>query len=378
MRVPLPTTPTCDVVVVGCGPVGAVLALRLARLGLSVVVVERSAEVFPLPRAVAADGEVWTLLHALDPSLVAGWVSDRPVRFEGGGRRLGEIHFPSYDGAPGLSFLSQPALERRLRELCAEAGIVVLQGSVVALRGATAVLADGATVTGRWLVGCDGATSTVRSLIGSHWRGRDLRGEWLVADVAWRGRDAFTYSCDPALPQVDMPTPEGHRWEWLGAAAADLPGLLARDGAAGADVLRAVPYRFGARRAGAWQVGQVLLAGDAAHTMPPFAGQGLGAGLRDAWLLAGLLAGEAGRTGAGQSSEAGGGARVSLSAYQALREPHVRHMTRLSLLLGALLQARRGAAARDLLLRGAFSAPGLGPWLARGGPRPTDSGVLRS
>jgi 3-(3-hydroxy-phenyl)propionate hydroxylase len=92
--------------------------------------------------------------------------------------------------------------------------------------------------------------------------------------------------------------------------------------------------------------------------MPPFAGQGLGAGLRDAWALGALLP-------AGRADE-----------YQRLRAPHVREMTRLSLLVGAVLQARRGAAARDALLRMAFEAPGLGPWLARGGPRRPASGVL--
>lgn len=359
MGVP-PPDDACDVVVVGYGPVGAALALRLAQLGLSVVVVERTPDVYPLPRAVAADGEVHALLQRLDASLVDGFVSDRPVLFAAAdGRRLGEVRFPSYAGAPGLSFLSQPVLETRLRGLCARAGVRVRSGSVVALQGATAVLDDGTTARGRWLVGCDGASSTVRSLLGVGWRGRDLPGSWLVADVAWRGRDVFTYTCDPVLPQVDMPTPEGHRWEWLGASVDELPGLLARDGAAGAPVLRAVGYRFSARRAAQWQAGPVLLAGDAAHTMPPFAGQGLGAGLRDAWALAGLLA-------AGDPS-----------GYQRLREPHVRHMTRLSLLLGGLLSARRGAAARDRLLAGAFAAPGLGGWLGRGGPRPADSGVLR-
>ena len=137
--------------------------------------------------------------------------------------------------------------------------------------------------------------------------------------------------------------------------------LLARDvDPASVSVLRAVTYRYGARRADRWQAGRVLLAGDAAHTMPPFAGQGLGAGIRDAWTLAGLLA-----TG-------------DPAGYQALRAPHVAAMTRLSLLLGAVVETRSATAAgvRDALLRRAFRAPGLGPWLSRGGPRSTVSGVL--
>jgi 3-(3-hydroxy-phenyl)propionate hydroxylase len=354
---------TADVVVVGFGPVGAALALRLAQRGLSVVVVERSPEPYPLPRAVAVDGEVFTLLRRLDASLVDGFLPDREVRFVSRGRELGSLRFPSWHGAPGLSFLSQPALERRLRQLCHAAGVVVTTGDVVALRGTTAALADGSDVEGRWVVGCDGASSTVRRLVGAGWHGRDLPGTWLVADVAWQGRDRFTYTLDPALPQVDMPTPEGHRWEWLGADPSDLERLLARDGCHGAEVIRAVPYSFAARRAGSWQVGRVLLAGDAAHVMPPFAGQGLSSGLRDAWALGQLLARSP--------------ADHELAAYQRLREPHVRQVTRLSLLLGAVVTTRRSGA-RDALLRGAFAAPGLGPWLRRGGPRPADSRVLRS
>jgi 3-(3-hydroxy-phenyl)propionate hydroxylase len=123
-------------------------------------------------------------------------------------------------------------------------------------------------------------------------------------------------------------------------------------------VVRATDYTYGTRRAAEWVRGRVLLAGDAAHTMPPFAGQGLGAGIRDAWALGELLP------------------RGEVDRYQRLRAPHVREMTRLSLLVGAVLQARHGTTARDALLHKAFRAPGLGPWLSRGGPRRPRSGVL--
>ncbi|MCW2585636.1 MAG: hypothetical protein JWN55_1152, partial [Frankiales bacterium] len=65
-----------------------------------------------------------------------------------------------------------------------------------------------------------------------------------------------------------------------------------------------------------------------------------------------------------------------VAEYEPLRAPHVREMTRLSLVVGAVLQARHGTAVRDALLAGAFRAPGLGPWLGRGGPRRPRSGVL--
>lgn len=353
-----------DVLVCGYGPVGALLAARLAAHGLSVVVVDRVAEAHALPRAVAADGEVLELLARAVPGVTDGFVLDPPVRFLSASRvELGRLRFP----VPGLGFYAQPVLEARLRSHVAGLGRVsILVGTVTAMAqdtvGVTCVV-DGAAVRARWLVGCDGASSTVRRLAGVGFPGRDLQ-RWLVCDVAGLvpERPLFTYTADPALPQVDLPVPGGHRWEWrLPGGAGALPDPLAlvrRDTSADVGVVRAVPYRFSARRATRWRVGRVLLAGDAAHTMPPFAGQGLGAGLRDAWALAALLA------------------RGEVARYESLRRPHVRRTTALSLALGAALQARRGTALRDALLRSAFTAPGLGPWLGRGGPRPDVSGVL--
>ena len=346
-----------DVVIAGLGPVGAVLALRLERAGLSVLVVERSADVFALPRAIAADDEVQELLARLGPSLVEPMLHDQPVRFVSAGRLLGEIRFPWRNGFCGLAFFHQPSLEVALRSMlrCEVRLGVAVTGLRQDHAGVTVSLGSSslghAEVRATWLVGCDGASSTVRQLAGIPWLGRDLPQRWRVIDAIGAYRQGFTYTCDPAMPAVDMPMPGGHRWEFLlrpGAVAPEVP----------LEVVRSVDYRFGARRAGAWQRGRVLLAGDAAHTMPPFAGQGLGAGLRDAWALGALL--PAGR----------------VAEYEPLRAPHVREMTRLSLFVGTVLQARRGTAVRDALLAGAFRGPALGPWLGRGGPRRPSSGVL--
>ena len=342
---------TYDVVVAGYGPVGAVLALRLTRAGLSVLVVDRSEQVFGLPRAIAADDEVQHLLSLCGPGLVEPMLHDQPVRFVSD-RTLGEIHFPHRQGFCGLAFFHQPTLETGLRELvsCEVRLGTELLDLTQDDTGVTATLGT-EQVRASWLVGCDGAGSTVRRLCEIPWQGRDLPHRWRVIDAVGSYRNGFTYHCDPAMPAVDMPLPGGHRWEFLlrpGAVAPEVP----------LEVVRSVDYQFGARHAATWRKGRVLLAGDAAHTMPPFAGQGLGAGLRDAWALGGLL--PVGR----------------LDDYQRMREPHVREMTRLSLLVGAVLQARRGTAVRDALLGGAFRAPVLGPWLARGGPRRPSSGVL--
>lgn len=386
-----------DCVIVGCGPVGALLALRLATAGWDVVVVERDRVPYPLPRAVAADGEVLELLERAAPGSTDGFLRDPPVRFLDRRRHeLGRLRFP----VPGLAFFRQPVLEQRLVAAALAAGVDVRRGVRVVRLAQTddavsLVTAEGESVRGRWLVGCDGSSSTVRRLSGAGWLGRELPHRWLVCDVAGPpvpGRQLFSYTCDPALPQVDLPVPGGHRWEWLvrstaghvrGAGQAEgldepaqwgggrigagpaAASLLASDAdPSSLEVVRAVEYRFSARRASRWRTGRVLLAGDAAHTMPPFAGQGLGAGLRDAWALGALLPRAA--------------APGDLDRYQRFRAPHLRRMTALSLLLGSIVQtgSAPAAGARDALLHRAFRSPVVGPWLRRGGPRPAASGVL--
>lgn len=342
-----------DVVVVGLGPVGLLVCQRLSAAGMAVLGVDRAESAYPLPRAIAADDEVQQLLARVDPALVAGMLQDQPVRFVSRGRELGRLRFPWRDGFSGLAFFHQPTLEAGLaaRVTCELRRGAALTGLEQDRNGVTAVLGGG-RVRADWLVGCDGAGSNVRQLAGVAWTGRDLHHRWHVVDAEGdAGRPGFTYDCDPAMPTVDMPMPGGHRWEFLlrgGAAPPEVP----------LPVVRSAEYRYGARLARPWLRGRVVLAGDAAHTMPPFAGQGLGSGLRDAWALGALLP-----TG-------------DLSGYEALRARHVREMTRLSLAVGAVLQAQRGTPVRDALLRNAFHAPGVGPWLARGGPRRPRSGVL--
>ena len=213
-----------DVLVVGCGPVGAVLATRLASLGARTLVVERAAEPYALPRAVAADDEVQEILDRVAPGVVDDMLRDRQVRFLDAARRpIGTVTFPaSASGYGGLAFFSQPLLERSLRAAALAAGAELRLGSTLASftqtgTGVTARLGDGDEVSAGWLVGCDGRGSTVRSAAGMGWRGRELASEWLVVDVVGEvaDRPGFTYTCDPALPQVDLPLPGGHRWEWL-------------------------------------------------------------------------------------------------------------------------------------------------------------------
>jgi hypothetical protein len=173
---------------------------------------------------------------------------------------------------------------------------VVDDGDFVVVRSAAG------SVRARYVVGCDGANSTVRSLTGITMEDRAFFYDWLVVDVVFHEPRVFdplnVQICDPARPTtVVSGGPGRRRWEFMA-----LPGesveflneeatawrLLERFDARpdNARLEKHAVYRFQARWVEEWRRGRVLLAGDAAHQTPPFAGQGLCSGLRDAANLA--------------------------------------------------------------------------------------------
>jgi 3-(3-hydroxy-phenyl)propionate hydroxylase len=206
----------------------------------------------------------------------------------------------------------------------------------------------------------------VRGLIGASMRDLGPADRWLVLDIrstaelpVWPGASQV---CDPHRPATFMPvTGDRYRWECrmrpgetveeLTAPAA-LDRLLAPVEPAEVEIIRAVEYVFRAQTADRWRSGRVLLAGDAAHLSPPFLGQGMALGLRDAhqlaWKLADVLRGEAGDD--------------LLDTYQAEREPHARALIRLARLLALLMTG--GGAAGALLRRGVLAAVRRLPALA--------------
>jgi len=362
---------TWDVVVAGAGPTGTVLAALLGRRGLRVLLADTASAPFPLPRAVALDDDVLRVLRTLGVAVpLNGW--QRAGFLDARGRLLLDVGFGETDlGLPGLAFVHQPTLEAALR--------AALPPSVMLRPGADVrflaqdpdgvdIAVAGERQRGRWLVGCDGASSPLRAALGVAWRGRTDPRRWLVVDVALEAPlpalPYFSYLCDPDRPGVTMPLPGGHRFEWMLADGEDPdPGeLLApylRD-VAGARLERTATYAFGARTAARWRVGRALLAGDAAHTMPPFAGQGMGAGIRDAAQLAWRL---------DELVRATPVEADPLAAWERERRAQLRRVVALSRFLGLLVTTRRDVP-RDAFLRTAAAAPALGGWLRRGGPRP--------
>jgi 2-polyprenyl-6-methoxyphenol hydroxylase-like FAD-dependent oxidoreductase len=343
-----------DVAIVGAGPTGLTLAILLAQRGHTVTVLERWAEPYPLPRAVHFDHEVGRLLQACgigddlraisEPADIYEWrnaTGDTLLRFG----RQGDG--PS--GWPASSMFCQPELEGLLERRVAElAGIELRRGVEVTAvddRGDHAVVsgADGATVRATFVVGCDGANSTVRSLLGLPVHDLGFFYDWLIVDVILdepRVYDPLNLQvCDPARPTTAVSGGPGRRrWEFMKLPGESLEELNDERRAwellapwdvhpGNARLERHAVYTFQARYAEQWRSGRIFLAGDAAHQMPPFAGQGLCAGVRDA----GNLAWKLDLVLAGQASEA------LLDAYQQERLAHARGVIEFSMELGKVI-----------------------------------------
>jgi flavoprotein hydroxylase len=348
-----------DVAIVGYGPVGQTLAILLGQRGWRVRVVERWPAPYALPRAVHFDHETARILQA---ARVADALAGRTVpaatyewRNASGETliRFGRDTERSLSGWPESNMFCQPELEeildvraRSLPCVSVERGVEAVglredAGSVVletrSASGETSGLAA------RFAVGCDGANSFVRGRIGSGWHDQGFHFDWLVVDLRpvdprWDGPINWQL-CDPARPTTLVSGGPGRRrFEFMRLPDETLDELnreetawrlLAPWGfhAGNAKLERHAVYTFRARWADRWRSGRVLIAGDAAHQTPPFVGQGLCAGLRDAanlaWKLDLVLAGRA--------SEA------LLDTYGTERTPHVREMIDLAVALGRVI-----------------------------------------
>ena len=384
-----------DVCVVGYGPVGATLSNLAADCGLSVVVLERDADIYRLPRAVHFDDEVMRVFQTLglaDRILPHTRVSPGMHFVDSDGRLILDWSRPKDIGPLGwhASFrFHQPDLERILHQAAAGKPNLALRlrSDVFALDqdddGVSIRFEDLASGTlhqarTRFVVGCDGARSLVRRLIGAGLDDLGFHERWLVVDAVLKRDvpglgDHSVQFCDPRRAATYV-RGVGQRRRWEIALHADedparmtTPAevwrLLDRFISPGdAELERAACYTFHSVIAQRWCDRRLLIAGDSAHQTPPFLGQGLCAGIRDAanlaWKLAHVVRGRA--------------PIGLLETYQSERSPHVREYIELAVKIGGLINTR----AADVAVPGGLERreparmqslkPELGPGLAAG------------
>lgn len=353
------------VVIVGAGPTGITAATLLAQYGIDCLVLDRWADVYPRPRAVHLDDEIFRVLARLGIADEFAAIS-RPAQglrlLDPAMRVLAEFRRDttlSVNGFPQANMFDQPALEALLRTNLKRYPDAELRGNVEVTD--VAERSDGRirvtyvdrtddsehAVDADYVLGCDGANSIVRAHIGASMRDMRFEQRWLVVDAAtdaeldqWEGVHQV---CDRARAGTYMRIgPNRYRWEFrllAGESADDFRTLAAlkpliapwisRLDDDDLELIRVTEYTFRAQMADRWRRGNVLLLGDAAHLTPPFVGQGLGAGVRDAanlaWKLAGVIAGDLPGT--------------ALDSYEQERRPHTRKMIRLALSVGWAMTA---------------------------------------
>lgn len=387
-----------DVAIIGYGPAGATLANLLGQYGLSVLVLEREADIYPLPRAIHFDGEVMRVFETAGLRREVETISRPGLKGMYFNNAAGETLLiragTSERGPHGCAtnhYFHQPELEVVLRE-----GLRRYPQVQVRTRHEVTAIEDGANIAtlqvtdlnlqrsyavqARYVVGCDGARSMVRKALGTSMLDLGLHQPWLVFDVRLKTEvpslpDHTVQHCDPVRPMTYCNvTGNRRRWEIMLMPGDDPEQMVKPDmlwtfvrkwvTPEQAEIERAVIYTFHSVIAEVWRKGRLFLAGDAAHQTPPFLGQGMCAAIRDAsnlaWKLEAVLRGRA--------------PDALLDTYGSERAPHVHAFIDLAVKLGDIIQTTDPQAARerDAKFKAGqpeifqFPAPPLGPGIWQG------------
>ncbi|MDE1568936.1 bifunctional 3-(3-hydroxy-phenyl)propionate/3-hydroxycinnamic acid hydroxylase [Aquabacter sediminis] len=393
---PTDTDHIFDVAIVGLGPVGACLANLLGLKGVSTLVLERETNAYHLPRAVHFDDEVMRVFQAigLADEIEPTTRCNPGMRFvDAQGALLLDWPRPQGESPQGWQAsyrFHQPDLERILRAGLARFPSVEVRtrcdvfaftddGASVEVRYEELGTGTPRTVRARYVVGCDGGRSLVRRFMGSSLEDLGFHERWLVLDVMLRrdkpelGDHTIQY-CDSARPATYVRGPgDRRRWEITVHPHEDAatmttprkvwellaPWLKPEE----AELERAAVYTFHSAVARQWRAGRLLVAGDAAHLTPPFMGQGMCSGVRDAanlaWKLEAVVNGHA--------------ADALLDTYQSERAPDARAYIETAMRLGGLINTCNTEAAlasafrdEDGVARLKSRVPQLGAGLAAG------------
>ncbi len=363
-----------DVAIVGLGPVGAIFANLLARYGLKIAVVERAAAIYDKPRAITLDHEALRVFQAIGladymDATIAPHNGSHYLGVDGDLIKIFDPMPPPYPlgWIPNATFV-QPDAENALREKLSEyrdadiflaaSGVSFAQDNETVSLSVRSEIKGEFTIHARYLVGCDGANSFVRKQLGIGLEDLAFDEWWMVVDTLTSEPDkrpakSFQY-CWPSRPGTFVPGPGRlRRWEIkllpgedpeeTGAADNVLRLLKRFTDTSDLTIWRSAVYRFHALLGQSWRDRRVFLMGDAVHQTPPFLGQGLCAGIRDAanlaWKLALVLRGDADD--------------CLFDSYETERKPHVRAVVASAKEFGTIIGELDpdAAAKRDARLR---------------------------
>jgi 3-(3-hydroxy-phenyl)propionate hydroxylase len=372
-----------DVTILGGGPVGSFLATILNDMGVSNVVIDRDFIPYQLPRAIVMDDEI---LRACYDHGMGDWLhhNTEPLQrgdFVGPNDEViigADIPSVGLQGVPPVVVHFQPELDAMLRAEAQARGSTVLWGRTVTDieddgKKVVTTLDDGETIESRWFVGCDGASSWTRKFIGLQLEDLRFDQEWLVVDAELHqgavvdlpvGVRQFCHTDRPFT--FVQGVRRYRRWEFQVQGGEDATALNTEEGLwqlldgmispVTARIVRSAVYRFHAVVAPVMQKGNVFLAGDSAHQTPPFAGQGLNSGMRDAINLAWKFS----FITRGVSSE------KILATYSPERVPHVRSTIAHAVDMGRLIDQLGGRVSHGVDVESGYGGTRPSPFIEAG------------